>query len=135
MDVDDKIYLVVAGVSSFCLLSRFLQILLKPRDSLLVFICLVLENLLCTLGVVSSGGRLVQLGHCSDHLLLSLFKILFKARNPPGQSIHLKFRRRQRLFLLLELQGGDAELLNSQVQLGLKLPCLRHQLLHLVLSL
>ena len=94
MDVDDKIYLVVAGVSSFCLLSRFLQILLKPRDSLLVFICLVLENLLCTLGVVSSGGRLVQLGHCSHHLLLSLFKILFKARNPPGQCIHLKFRRR-----------------------------------------
>merc|ERR1719234_342225 len=71
----------------------------------------------------------------SHHFLLSLLKILLKAGHSPGERVHLQLRGRQLLLLLLQLQGGDGETLGSDVQLGLKLPRLDQQLLHLVLAL
>merc|ERR1719391_1971648 len=127
--------LVVGSVGCLGLLPRLLQLLLQGSDPLLIFVGLALENLLCALRVISSSGSLVQLGHSSHHLLLGLLQILLKAGHPPVQGIHLELAGRKRLLLLLQLEGGDAQLLGGQVQLGLELASLGHQLVHLIFSL
>ena len=53
----------------------------------------------------------------------------------PVQGVHLELAGGQLLLLLLQLEGGDAELLGGEVQLGLQLARLGHQLVHLVLGL
>merc|ERR1712172_276882 len=102
---------------------------------LLVLISLALENLLGSLRVISSSGGLVKLGHSGNHLLLGLLQVLLEAGHPPVQGVHLELAGRQLPLLLLELEGGNAQLLGGHVQLGLKLPSLGHQLVHLILSL
>merc|ERR1719391_1209575 len=103
--------LVVGSVGCLGLLPCFLQLLLQGSDPLLIFVGLALENLLGALGVISSSGGLVQLGDGSDHLLLGLLQILLKAGHPPVQGIHLELAGRKRLLLLLQLEGGNAQLL------------------------
>merc|ERR1719391_397937 len=127
--------LVIGSVGCLGLLPCLLQLLLQGSDPLLIFVCLALENLLGALGVISSSGGLVQLGDGSHHLLLGLLQILLEAGHPPVEGIHLKLTGRKRLLLLLQLEGGDAQLLGGQVQLGLKLASLGHQLVHLIFSL
>ena len=53
----------------------------------------------------------------------------------PVQGVHLELAGGQLLLLLLQLESGNAKLLSGEVQLGLQLPRLRHQLVHLVLGL
>merc|ERR1719391_710376 len=127
--------LVIGSVSSLSLLPRLLELLLQGSDPLFVLVSLALENLLGALRVISSSGRLVQLGNGSHHLLLGLLQILLKAGHPPVQGIHLELADRKRLLLLLQLEGGNAQLLGGQVQLGLELASLGHQLVHLIFSL
>ena len=81
------INLVVSSISSFCLLPGLLQVLLQGYDPLLVLIGLALENLLGTLGVVSSGTGLVELGDGGHHLLLGLLQVLLQARDTPGSIV------------------------------------------------
>merc|ERR1719319_2087152 len=87
------------------------------------------------LRVISSGASLVQLGDSSDHLLLSLLKILLKARNTPSPGVHLKLGGGKLLLLLLQLEGGNAKPLGGDIKLSLKLPRLDQELLDLVLTL
>merc|ERR1712172_173989 len=102
--------LIIVRICGLGLLPSLLQLLLQSSDPLLVLISLALENLLGSLRVISSSGGLVKLGHSGNHLLLGLLHVL-------------------------ELEGGNAQLLGGHVQLGLKLPSLGHQLVHLILSL
>merc|ERR1719357_947527 len=127
--------LIVVSVGGLSLLPGLLELLLQSGDPLLVLVGLALEHLLGTLGVVGSSGGLVELGHGGHHLLLGLLKVLLEAGHPPVQGVHLELAGGQLLLLLLQLEGGNAELLGSEVQLGLQLPRLRHQLVHLVLGL
>merc|ERR1719507_506950 len=127
--------LVIGGISSFSLLTGLLQVLLQECYPLLILIGLALENLLGTLRVISGGSSLVQLGNGSNHLLLSLLKILLKSRNTPGESVHLKLGGGKLLLLLLQLEGGNAQPLGGDIQLSLELPGLDQELLNLILTL
>merc|ERR1719264_2276918 len=127
--------LVIGGISSFSLLTGLLQVLLQECYPLLILIGLALENLLGTLRVISGGSSLVQLGNGSNHLLLSLLKILLKSGNTPGESVHLKLGGGKLLLLLLQLEGGNAQPLSGDIELSLELPGLDQELLNLILTL
>merc|ERR1712226_1676600 len=68
-------------------------------------------------------------------ILVSVFSRSSSSPETPLQGSHLELGGGEQLLLLLQLEGGDAEPLGGNIELGLKLPGLGHQLVNLVLAL
>merc|ERR1719348_837722 len=126
---------IIGSVGGFSLVSGGLQFLFKHLNSLVILLGLVLEDLLCPLGVVSSSGGLVKFLVGGEELLLGGLEVLLKLLDSPIQGVHLSLGSEQGLLLLLQLHAHNGELLVSHVQLSLQLPSLGHQLGHLLLGL
>jgi len=122
--------------SSFLgLVSGLLEFILELGHSLLVFLGLVLEDLLHTLGVIGGGGSLVELLVGNKELLLGLLEVLLKSLHPPVEGVDLGLGGHQGLLLLFELEGDEGQSLGGDVELSLELPGLVHQLKHLLFGL
>merc|ERR1719348_2755077 len=91
---------VIGSVGGFGLVSGGLQFFFKHLNSLVILLSLVLEDLLCPLGVVSSSGGLVKFLVGGEELLLGGLKVLLKLLDSPVQGVHLSLGSEQRLLLL-----------------------------------
>merc|ERR1719474_2011932 len=127
--------LLVLSVGFLGLVSGLLEFILELGHSLLVFLGLVLEDLLHTLGIIGGGGSLVELLVGNKELLLGLLEVLLKSLHPPVEGVDLGLGGHQGLLLLFELEGDEGQSLGGDVELSLELPGLVHQLKHLLFGL
>ena len=70
-----------------------------------------------------------------QELLLGLLQVLLKTLDATVEGVHLGLGGHQGLLLLLQLQGDEGEALGGDVELGLELASLVHELEDLLLGL
>merc|ERR1711913_175106 len=127
--------LLILLVCLLCLVPGILQLLLKLSHSLFVLDSSVLKNFPHSVRIVSGSGSLVELVGGNEKFILALLKIFLQTLNPPVESIDFQLGGEKSVLFVLQLLGGELELLLGLVQLHLQLLRLLDELGHLLLSL